>query len=84
MEKYHQIILSFAIGLLIPMTVMNIGLKLTPKRETAPTPSSSYTESSQPAADSKIPILCADGQIEQMELAEEYLRTLYTLSVNTL
>ena len=70
MEKYHQIILSFVIGLLIPTTVMNIGLRLTPQETTVSTAETQSTEPSVVVQSSKIPVLLTDGQTIQMELSD--------------
>lgn len=72
MEKYHKILLSFVIGLLIPMSVLNIGLRVTPRETTAPTAETSPTDSTAPAKISKIQVLLDSGQTVQMEL-NDYL-----------
>lgn len=72
MEKYHQILLSFVIGLLIPMSVLNIGLRLMSQEATVPTAESLSTDPTLPVKISKIPVLQDDGQTVQMEL-DDYL-----------
>ena len=72
MEKYHQILISFAIGLLIPMAVLNMGLRLITHKTTVPTEDISYTEPSESVQNNKIPVLLVDGQMVQMDL-NDYL-----------
>lgn len=72
MEKYHQILLSFVIGLLIPMTVLNVAVRLIPQETTVSTVETSPTQVTQPPQISKIPVLLDGGQTVEMEM-NDYL-----------